>query len=199
MKWKYKTICVALSLSSIFSGCGKEETLRDTQPQKVTATSYHDRVSQLAEIVAKLSEELFSQGGVINLGKTQEGSSKYAVINVLKENRTKTLDISLYIGSDPNIETKLEEYLLSYNYKSAAEILSKSNLMSMTKFYDSRTNGLRSIDINDFLRIKDKEGKIITLTSEKLYNLLKETNETYNILLEKIEPVLKKLKSKKTS
>lgn len=139
--------------------------------------------------MANLIEELFPQGGVIDIGEDKEGGSRYVVMDVLKENEIRTLEISLYFGSDPEVEAKLKEYLPNHNYKSAANTLNRSNF-SMTMFYDSRTNGLRKPEINDYLKIRTKKGIVTTLRANELSYLFKDATNIYETILKKIKPIL---------
>lgn len=187
----YKIVYAGATLSMIIGGC----TEPNIQPQKEALTTkpaiqlqevavtYYDEMTKLIERVITLVEAIFPRGGVMDTGKTKGGENRYISIRVLEENGVKTLDTSLYIGLDPDVETRVNEYLLNHNYKETADALSKSNFR-MTEFCDSKANGLRAIDINDLLRTRDKEGILREVPANELPYLSKKANELYKMVLE---------------
>jgi hypothetical protein len=131
--------------------------------------------------IAKSLEQDFPDGFVINLGK-KKGEIRYITMNVLKENRSKTLRVGSYIGSNPETEKKVNKYLSTRDYNSAIKTLNQSDF-TILLFNDWKINGLRSSETNDLLIIRDEQGRVTRIKSPYLS---KNSNKAYNSLLREI-------------
>lgn len=209
----HKAVGVALvSLSLLFGTdySGKKESSRpDT---KVDNTTYRgqitllsqgvragkkgtceDQLNQLAERVLSLSSYLFlapcdTYKGVICIRKTRKNANRYVVIDGWKENewRRKRLNLGVYTG----LNAEVDEYLLSEDYRSAAEALSKSSLR-MIGFYDLDADGLTT-NIGDVLVMRDEEdGQFKVERPTWLPEAVStRVNDAYRFVLETVEPIL---------
>ncbi len=191
-----KLVCASATLSMIISGCAtpdiqpQKPTVTNTQPQEATVI-YYDETIKLIERVIPLAEDIFPQGGMMDIGKTQEGNNRYISINVLKENGVKTLEISSYIGLDSKLEAVINKYLLDCDYGAALKALEESTNFFKIGFYDYGGNDLRP-NTRDFLIIKKREGGTIVLRDKDLAYALGKAEDArslkgaYKVVLERV-------------
>lgn len=182
----YRAIRTAVLASSlIVAGCSydeKEALKPNIQPPEAVVTTkadvqspgaatYHKEISALLERVIPLAEDIFPQGGVMDIGKTQEGNNRYISIHVLKEDGVKTLEISSYIGLDSKLEEVINKYLVDRDYEAALKTLEENNNFSKVGFYDGGGNDLIAYT-GDFLIIRNRKGEITALGDKDLAYLL---------------------------
>jgi len=157
-------------------------------PPPKSIEDIYDEITLRGGYIASSLEKNLPQGFAMDIGKIREGEkelNRYITANFLKTNKSKTLVVGSYIGSDSEIEKKVNTPLSTRNYKSAIDTLNQSKL-ELVQFNDSKINGLRPQEINDFIVMKNEKGKITNINATKRPDLLQETNDIYKLLLRKI-------------
>jgi len=178
------------------AGCAEEKKPASPIQQLQKSESAYENLEPLAEKVAGLSEKVFPEGGIINFGKTEEGLNRYLAILVLNENGVSALDLQLYMGSNPELEARVQESLLIKDYGPAIKALYASG-WSMSEINDSKIDGINPADSGDFVSSRRDKGELSTLRSTELYKSLEAVNNLYGIILRKAVPILEeRLKSK---
>jgi hypothetical protein len=181
-----------------------EERLLGEQPQETVAYQNEQEAAeepssltenptaQLAQRVLDLSDRLyggyFGINGAICLGPDENGNNRYAVLGGYKREFI-NLKISVYTNLDPELEALVNEYIQTYDYKSASEVLKESDTKKV-EFWDFDVDGLIAIR-NDLIRANAAEGEFIgALGTELSEGERARVNEGYAAVLEILEPIL---------
>jgi len=178
------TFVVGAGLSTLVWGCTAPKTM---PPQ----AAQYGNIS-LTERIARLTEEVFPYGGIVELGRTREDEAKYAFIRVLWEYGTRTLDVTLYVGSDKEVEAEVIKGIQNKDYENSKKTLEQSTF-EVTRFHDSGADSIKP-ESNDFVIIGDIKAGYVRLPLNDMLSMSKYIERFYNSVLTETESALKALK-----
>jgi hypothetical protein len=184
----YKSFLAFLAASLICNGCMKERTEKKPFLDKPASTVSYEPINDLASRVAELGEKLFPGGGVVYLGENYKSQKMYASVDVLREkNVNKALDITIYVGNNPLIESRIRKLLSRNQYRPAIQELKKSPLQK-TRFFNYGIDSMYSYEQISSTLLQDDLGAWIRFEPKNK----EKVDKGYRGVLTDLENALKK-------
>jgi len=169
--------CILSAISLISSGCASQEP----KPLESVVAAPSESVDELATRIESWSKKYFPDGVVLDLGKTYENRYRYATIEVPTQNGSPTLDIAVYMGANPNIESTIRT-LLGNEYYSNAKIVLDESGSDKTIFHDVKANGIKATD-GDFIGLQGPGHDLTYMVGEEITKRQEEVSKDYRFVL----------------